>query len=157
MQSKYFHLNPFWSLAAIFSFSVPLNYGWEITQGFLYVGMSGIAESWWHCFVASLGDGVLVGVIQLIGWCAFGRADWFIWPGSRRYAVMLGSGLVIGVAVEWVAVEVLHRWRYTEQMPLIPGAEIGLIPVLQMILLPPIIFALVAKWGSRSLAKGVRK
>ncbi len=147
------HANPFWHLAALFFIAVPLNFGWEIAQGFLYMGMSGIAESWWHCFVASLGDGVLVLLMHLMGWIVFGRSDWFTSPGVKPYGLMLGSGLLIGVMVEWGAVDILHRWQYTEQMPLIPGSGIGLIPVLQMIVLPPLIFAFVSRWGSPGSTK----
>ena len=58
-------------------------------------------------------------------------------PGVARYGVMLGTGLVIAIVVEWAAIHWLHRWSYTAQMPLIPGLEIGVTPVLQMLVLPP--------------------
>lgn len=153
MQSKPSYLNPFWSFAAIFAVAVPLNYVWEITQGFLYVGMDYGKDIWWHCLVASLGDGLLVWIIHLVGWGAFRSSDWFMLPNRGRYAVMLATGLAIGIAVEWVAVHLLHRWSYTDEMPLVPGFGIGLVPILQMLLLPPVIFAVAAKWGSRREAR----
>lgn len=53
-------------------------------------------------------------------------------------------GFVIAVSVEWVAVHGAQRWTYTDRMPLLPGLEVGGVPVLQMLLLPPLIFRVVA-------------
>lgn len=63
---------------------------------------------------------------------------------------MLIGGLIISIIVEWVGLDVLKRWTYTDSMPIIPILNIGLLPVLQMLLLPPIIFAMVAALQSRS-------
>jgi hypothetical protein len=59
---------------------------------------------------------------------------------------MLGSGLVIGVIVEWVAIHILGRWEYTTRMPVVPLLGVGLAPVAQMVVLPPVIFRVVAAW-----------
>jgi hypothetical protein len=63
---------------------------------------------------------------------------------------MWTTGLVIGLTTEWIAVYVLGRWMYTVQMPLVPGLAIGLIPVVQMLILPPVIFRLVAVWDGHT-------
>ena len=131
-------------LVRLFAVSVALNYPWEIGQAFLYVGMDYSLATGWHCFVASLGDGLLVWIIHLVGWLSLGHRDWFVRRG--RYAVMLPTGVAIAIAVEWIALHWLARWSYTAQMPLVPGLDIGWVPVLQMVLLPPLIFALVARW-----------
>jgi hypothetical protein len=140
---------PFRSLVSLFILAVVLNYVWEMAQGVFYAGMDFNKGIWLHCFVASLGDGVLVLIIYLIGWTIFGRFDWFSLRRFGTWAVTIASGLVIGIIVEWVGVHLLARWTYTDQMPLVPGLEIGLIPILQMMLLPPIIFAILAKLGAR--------
>jgi hypothetical protein len=57
---------------------------------------------------------------------------------------MLTTGLVIGIAIEWIAVHLLRRWMYTTRMPLVPGLAIGVVPIAQMLVLPPVIFRLVA-------------
>lgn len=139
--SKWFQLI---TLATLFAVAVAINYVWEMAQSFLFVGMGSIQAIAWHCFVASLGDGLILCIIHGIGWGVFRRADWFAGAGASRYGVMLGAGLVIAGAIEWVAVHVLHRWAYTDLMPVIPGLEIGVIPVLQMLLLPPLAFMAVA-------------
>lgn len=136
---------PLW--VRLFVISVALNYPWEMGQAFLYVGMDYSAATWWHCFVASLGDGVLVGLIYFSGRMVMSRSDWFTRPGLKPYAIMVTTGLMIGVGVEWVAVHRLARWTYTEAMPLIPMLDIGWVPVLQMLVLPPLIFSILAKTG----------
>ncbi len=136
--------------AIIFFIAVALNYVWEVAQAPLYAGMTQWGDIWWHCFVASLGDGVLVCLIVALGWAAFGCADWYRRPGVQAYGVMLASGLCIGVGVELLAIHVLNRWTYTPDMPLIPGLGVGLVPVLQMLVLPPLILRVAARWGKHA-------
>ena len=57
---------------------------------------------------------------------------------------MLVVGLLVAVGVEWVAVHMINRWTYTAQMPRIPGLEIGLVPIAQMLIQPPLIFRFVS-------------
>lgn len=133
------------SLAGLFVVSVVLNYFWELGQAFLFVGMDSWENIWWHCFVASLGDGLIVWAIYATGWCFFARVDWFIKPRLNGYAVMLMTGLIIAVAIELLAVHVLQRWAYTPDMPVLPGVNIGITPLLQMLILPPLIFYIVAR------------
>lgn len=131
-------------LSAIFFVAVFLNLVWELGQAFLYVGMNYDLAMIAHCLWASLGDGLILWVIYLSGLLIFRDIRWFIHPSASHYAVMLTAGLTISITVEWVGLDVLKRWAYTESMPIIPILNIGLLPVLQMLLLPPIIFALVA-------------
>ena len=71
-------------------------------------------------------------------------------PGVQGYVVMVAAGLVMGITIEWVAVHVLERWAYTACMPRVPGLGVGLVPVAQMLLLPPLIFRIVAAWHGRT-------
>lgn len=142
---------PLRTLAALFVVSVVLNYFWEITQGFLFVGMDSWENIWWHCFVASLGDGLMVWVIHAAGWRIFRRADWFMSPQWKGYGVMLTTGLIMAVAVELLAVHILQRWTYTTDMPVLPGVNIGIAPLLQMLMLPPLIFYIVAQGLKRPI------
>jgi len=132
------------TLAVIFVVTVLFNYPWELAQSPLYVGMESFSAVWWHCFVASLGDGLLVLLIFTAGWGALWRQDWFMQPGIRGYVLMLATGLAIGVGIEWVAVHVAGRWMYTPRMLLVPGLGVGIVPITQMFLLPPLIFRVVA-------------
>ena len=136
----------------LFTVAVALNYAWEVAQAPLYAGLEDWSSIWWHCFVAALGDGVLVWLIFLVGWITFRRFDWYASPNSRSLAVVLSTGLFIGIGIEWVAVNMLDRWAYTVNMPLLSGLDVGLVPVLQMLLLPPVIFRIAARWRSQVIA-----
>ena len=134
------------TLASIFVVAVLFNYPWELAQSPLYVGMESFSAVWWHCFIASLGDGLLVLLIFATGWGVLHQRDWFVHPGVRGSVVMLATGLAIGAGVEWVAVHIAERWAYTARMPLVPGLGVGVAPVLQMLVLPPLIFRVAAMW-----------
>ncbi len=138
-------------LLSLFGVSVALNVPWEIGQAFLYMDMDYSPAMVWHCFVASLGDGLLVLVVYLVGWICLKRADWFRSPGWKRFAIFVPAGLTIGILVEWIAVHMLGRWAYTKQMPIIPGLDVGAVPIVQMVLLPLFAF-LIVSWfmGSKN-------
>lgn len=91
----------------------------------------------------------MVLLIFAAGWLALGRFDWFLNPGMHGYLVMSLAGLALAAGIEWVAVHVLNRWTYTPSMPRIPGAEIGIVPLIQMLILPPLIFW-IAAWSYRT-------
>jgi len=136
-------------LSVVFVVAVAVNYPWEMLQSSLYVVDPGATPKWLHCLVASLGDGVLVLLILVLGWIILGRLDWFLRPRGRGYAVMLAFGLLIGIAVELVAVRRLGRWGYKPEMPLLPLLGIGVVPILQMLVLPPVILRLAALFPAR--------
>src|SRR4029453_2694348 len=117
------------TVAAIFVVAVMGNYPWELAQAPLYAGMASFRAMWGHCFLARLGDGLLILGIFATGWIALGQQMWFVHPGLQGYGVMLTTGLVIGGVIEWVAVHLMGRWMYTAQMPLVPGLAIGVVPV----------------------------
>lgn len=75
-----------------------------------------------------------------------GQYNWFQQPGHRGYAVMLVGGLLVSVPLEWLMVYVLERWAYAPTMPLIPWLRVGVTPIAQMVVLPPLIFWIVAAW-----------
>ena len=147
---------PWRMLAAIFVVAVGFNYVWELAQSPLYAGMSDFSRMLWHCFAPSLGDGLLVLIIFAAGWVALRQRDWFVRPGVRGYALMLGAGFVIAISVELIAVYGLGRWEYNAGMPLLPGLGVGLLPIAQMLLLPPIIFRVVAAWLAATRLNSLR-
>lgn len=136
-------------LVGLFIVGTVLNYPWELAQSGLFAGAYAWGSRWGHCLIASLGDAALIVVIHGIGWTFTRRFDWFERPGAARYVLMLTAGGVIAVGVEWIALHIAHRWAYNDVMPLIPGLNIGVVPVLQMLLLPPVIFYLVSCWTDR--------
>ena len=136
-------------LATLFVISVLLNFPWEVAQMPLYVENGSWLEFALHCVIPSLGDGLIVMLIFGVGWAVRGRSDWTDQPGWAAYALMLMTGFSVAVIVEWVGFYGLQRWSYTASMPLLPGLGIGVVPVLQMLLLPPVIFRASGWWLAR--------
>ncbi|MBI2367667.1 MAG: hypothetical protein HYV01_22060 [Deltaproteobacteria bacterium] len=138
------------ALGSIFVVGVVVNYVWELAQAPLYVGMENYSIAVLrHCFVASLGDGLMVLLITAVGWLVLRHQNWFAHPGVAGYLVMLTTGFLLAVLVEWVGVYVLGRWQYTETMPVVPGLGVGVVPIAQMVVLPPLIFRMAAALGMR--------
>ncbi len=58
----------------------------------------------------------------------------------RRYAAVavLASVFAVGYTVlnEWLNVHVWHVWAYSDLMPMLPGTELGLSPIVQWIVIP---------------------
>ena len=126
-------------LATVFMIAVPVNYLWELGQSPLYLPPSRLSDMLWHCFVASLGDGAIIGLIY--GACAilFRERDGYIRMSLPRWGVVLTANLAVGTLVEWAGLR-LQRWSYADTMPLLPGLGVGLLPILQMLVLPPLVF-----------------
>lgn len=127
---------------AVFAAAVLFNFPWELAQSPLYQDQAALSTRVWHCFVASLGDGVMVLMIWSIGWYAFQSPVWFDQRQVAVYALMLLLGFLVAMVVEELGLAV-GRWRYTSRMPLL--GHLGLVPLLQMLVLPPLIFATVAR------------
>lgn len=128
------------SAGLVFAIAVVVNYPWELAQSALYLDQGDFGVRLSHCLRAASGDGILIFVIFVGGALVTRRSDWYLQPGRGGYLWMLSAGLLIGVVVEWLAVHVAGRWAYGSGMPVVPGLRIGVVPVLQMIVLPPLIF-----------------
>ena len=137
------------TLALLFITAVAVNYPWELAQAPLFEWPGESGDALWHCFVASVGDAVLVLLIFAAGLIALRRWDWFERPGVQGYLVMLVTGFAIAIAVEWMAVHVVQRWTYAAEMPRIPGVDLGIVPIVQMLILPPLIFRIVTAVSRR--------
>jgi hypothetical protein len=137
-------------LISVFIVAVLLNYLWELAQAPLYIGLEAYnAGVFWHCLVASLGDAIMVLLIVAAGWITLRKPDWFVRPGVSGYLIMIAAGLLLAILVEWLGLLVLGRWQYTDNMPRIPGLGLGVVPIAQMLILPPVIFRIAAIIGSR--------
>ena len=53
-------------------------------------------------------------------------------------AGFVGLGILITIVFEFLAAKVWGRWSYSEMMPVIPLLKVGLLPLLQWVVLPPL-------------------
>ncbi len=137
----------------LFGLAVLVNYPWERAQSRLYIRPGGAEVQWWMCAMASVADGLLVLLMFWIGKLVIGDRDWYLRPGARGYAVLLLSGAVISAVVEWSTIYGAYWWDYSPQMPLVPGLKIGLAPLAQMLVLPPLIVSLLAWWHRKMMGR----
>ena len=124
----------------LFFVAVAINLLWEMAQMGLFASTGSWIRDSAGCVRASLGDGGMVLGIYAVGALVFRRLDWFRRPGVAGYAVMLTIGVILAAAFEMFALR-SGRWAYTGSMPRLPLAGgLGLLPMLQMMILPPVIF-----------------
>jgi hypothetical protein len=124
-----------------------LNLAWEIAHARLYTlraETDGLTVAWslLHC---TLGDVLIALALFALAGMALRRADW---PASRPWTG--GAIVVIGAIAytawsEWYNVYRAGSWAYTANMPLIFG--IGLSPLLQWLILPPVMVVAYRKLG----------
>jgi hypothetical protein len=129
---------------AIFSFL--LHFVWEFLQVPTYAGMAEMAH--WQgiklCTSATIGD---VGFALTAFWTASLVArtrHWMGRPATLPVLVFLGTGIALTVGFEFYYTQVTQRWTYSDLMPLVPPFGTGLSPLLQWIVIPPIVL-----WLSR--------
>ncbi len=136
--------------ARVFLWAVALNFLWEMAQAYAYSGMPHSSfEATLMCGRASLIDGLLVLGIFWGGIVVFSRVEWAERPGLAGYFFMGAAGFLVSVIIELNAVYRLGKWGYQEMTPLLPPWEVGVLPVLQMLLLPPVIFLLSRRKSGR--------
>lgn len=127
-------------------FAFLLNLAWEVWQVPFFQGMAE-APHWQGvltCTRATAGD---AGIALTAFWVAAARAGtryWILRPRRTDLGMFIGAGLVLTIAFEALATGALDRWAYAESMPRLPVLGTGLLPVLQWLLIPPLVV-----WFSR--------
>jgi hypothetical protein len=88
-------------------------------------------------------------VIALVAFWVVAAASrcrrWILGATGFQMAGYVAVGVSITVVMEWTATQVLGRWAYAPSMPTIPGLEVGVSPLLQWFLLPPVAVWLVRR------------
>ena len=59
-------------------------------------------------------------------------------PPNPQTMGFIGIGLALTILIERLATGPLGRWEYAEAIPVLPILDIGVAPLLQWILLPPL-------------------
>lgn len=135
----------------VFGMALLLNLVWEFLHAPLFVFKE---QSSWSTLTACLlfCAGVDAMMMVFVYWfVALIRKDrsWFLRGRSVDGVLFALTALTLAFVSEYTAVYYRDLWRYSERMPLIPIAQIGLAPMLQWIILPTGIFAIIGKfWNS---------
>ncbi|KAA0686145.1 MULTISPECIES: hypothetical protein [Azospirillum] len=122
-------------------FAFLLNYPWEFWQVPLFVGMASAPhwEAVKFCTRATLGDAAIMLVAFWFVALLAGSRRWILSPSGRQILVFIAVGVAITVLFELLATHVLDRWQYAGAMPVTPVLGIGLSPLAQWIVLPPLV------------------
>jgi hypothetical protein len=67
--------------------------------------------------------------------------------------VFLGTGIALTVGFEFYYTQVTQRWTYSDLMPLVPPFGTGLSPLLQWIVIPPLVLWLSRRYRASSAAR----
>lgn len=116
--------------------SFALHFVWESAHIHLYTGYGDVSGGVPITLWASIGD--VLYTLAAVAFFMLMRHERNVLAGlqGKDIAVLAIVGFFIALGVEYKAL-LLHRWAYTEAMPIIPLLGIGLSPVLQMMLLLP--------------------
>lgn len=127
------------SYIAAFTIAFVLNVIWENAHMSLYKNFSGDRSSLQR-FIRSISDSIKDSLIILTfyaipGWAIMTTMQWPWHASLYQHFLLVILGAVLAITVELHAIKT-GRWQYTDRMPLVPGLNIGLSPLLQMVLLP---------------------
>lgn len=122
---------------------------WKMLQmPFFDVGSATSWEKTLGCTRATFGDaGILLLAYTMVSILNRDR-HWMHRPTTGMIGTYLLSGLGVTVIIEEIATSVPTQWgwgwRYSELMLLVPGTNVGLVPILMWIIIP-----LITLWFAR--------
>ena len=122
-------------------FSFLLNLVWEYWQVPFFRGMAD--QPHWlgvkACTQATFGDaGISLAAFWITALLARSRI-WILQPNRWNIAVFLGVGIVTTIILEGMATGAFQRWNYSDAMPRLPILGTGLLPLIQWLLIPPLV------------------
>ena len=127
-------------LFSLFLVSTALHFGWEISQMRYYLfsvpslpSYDVFIEGHW---TTAAKDGLITVALYLLVGMLVKNAGWAKRFNRQRFMFLIVLGFLWAVGVEYHAIEVAHRWTYAKSMPMIPILNVGVAPVLQMVIIP---------------------
>ena len=122
------------------AFALLLNFAWEILQAPLFVGMAEMphAQVTKACLQATVGDAVIMllayGVVAVV----VRSRSWILASKGWQLSLFVAIGVSITAGIEWLATRGywMASWNYLPTMPLVPGTDIGLVPLASQLARP---------------------
>jgi hypothetical protein len=124
-------------------FALLLNFPWELFQVPLFEQMP--SEPHWQgimsCSRASLGDAAIMLAAYWAVAAARGNRSWIAKPDAAGVSLFATVGVLATAIIERLALVGvwIHSWTYSAAMPVVPGIGVGLLPLLQWVVLPPLV------------------
>lgn len=113
---------------------------WEMSQMAAYKDLARrpLLETIARCTPATFGDVVLTLWIYALGALAAHSLDWGLHPRWNVYVTVALLGAIHAIWIEQAALAA-GRWSYTDTMPIIPRLGVGLWPLLQLMVITPLV------------------
>lgn len=138
-----------WHAVVLSGLAFVFHFVWENVQCPLFFEHGSYDASLWGMTVATLGDVVLTWIIYAVAALVSREWRWTSDPWSWvQIVALVVTALALGIAVE---VHALHtgRWFYKDITPVLPFLGVSIIPLLQLLILSPIVFALAERLTGR--------
>ena len=120
---------------AVFGFLLHGNWEWLQTP-FYDDGAVGVNTVVWYRFHCTLVDVLILLGCAVIVSVAVRGIGWLERPDARHLAALSLLGTAYTVLSEQINVGLVESWAYSHLMPVVPGTNIGVVPVLQWLILP---------------------
>lgn len=140
-------------IAVIYAAAFLINYLWEMLQMPFFSDMNyGELAAWFFCFKASIGDANIILFIFILGRVLFRDWEWVQQLNGIKLVYLFLTGATIAILIETHALSA-GRWRYSQIMPTLLFIEVGLVPVIQLIILPISSFLVASRFRSSANRK----
>jgi len=121
-------------------FSYVLNATWEWSQTPFFIDITPELNTIvWYRIHCSLGDTLIMLAIFLILSLYYKGSGWLRHIKVKHYLFFVTIGFAYTFLSEYRNVYITQLWSYSEYMPVIPYFGVGLIPLIQWLVLPPIV------------------
>lgn len=97
------------------------------------------------CTRATLGDAAVMLVAFWVTAATVRSRRWILHPIMPTIFGFVAVGLAVTVVLERLATGALNQWAYAPAMPVVPILEVGLLPLLQWLFLPPLVIWFVRR------------
>ena len=131
-----------WPELALAGFAFLLNFPGELIQSPLFEGMASMphGKSVQYCTRAAFGDaGIMLVAFWAVAVASGCGRGWLQQSGNMPITLFTVIGVLITTVIEMLATSGrwLEGWSYSADMPVLWGINIGVVPILQWIILPP--------------------
>ncbi len=142
------HLSPLLSPSlplrlGLASFGLSLGWEWGELPAYLCPA-AGLPDKLALLLPATIGDVALTLVLVTPAWAFKREPSCPLQLTGRRIMVFLGGGAGLGILVEWAALAT-GTWSYSPLMPLVPGLQVGWLPVFHTMTVPLLAAALACR------------
>jgi hypothetical protein len=127
-------------------FSFLLNFVWEVLQTPFFVDISTEVNTIiWYRFHCTLGDVMIsLGSFWLVALISKTRT-WLLNPTKARLFLFVAFGVSYTILSEIKNVSLYKLWAYSDFMPVIPYIDVGIVPLIQWIIIPPLLVIIVRR------------